>query len=188
VRREDLCRGREREVALHAGQDIRRTGGCGGGLRDRTGIGVFSVYMQYNCVYYCDTNSNTNSIHYLQDVHVETYGSLSKKEKAQYILEQVSISISKTPKIPIKPNFLILKYLLNPQIQMRLNLIRKDYIRALIHSRKMNTKTLEEEGFGEVKQVSISISISKIPIKPHKTHFFYTKIPIKPTISILKYL
>ncbi|KAJ1398882.1 hypothetical protein B484DRAFT_252151, partial [Ochromonadaceae sp. CCMP2298] len=59
----------------------------------------------------------------VQDVHVETYGSLSKKEKASYILEQ-----------------------------MRLNLIKKDYIRALIHSRKMNAKTLEEEGFGEIKQ------------------------------------
>lgn len=58
----------------------------------------------------------------IQDVHVETYGSLSKKEKAQYILEQ-----------------------------MRLNLLKKDYIRALIHSRKTNAKTLEEEGFSAVK-------------------------------------
>lgn len=47
----------------------------------------------------------------IQDVHVETYGSLSKKEKAEYILEQI-----------------------------RLNLLKKDFIRALIQSRKMNRK------------------------------------------------
>lgn len=58
----------------------------------------------------------------IQDVHVETYGSLTKKEKAEYILEQ-----------------------------MRVTLVKKDYIRALIHSRKMNTKTLEEVGFASVK-------------------------------------
>lgn len=58
----------------------------------------------------------------IQDVHVETYGSLSKKEKAEYILQQV-----------------------------RLNLLRKDYIRALIQCRKMNRKTIEEEGFEDVK-------------------------------------
>jgi 26S proteasome regulatory subunit N5 len=58
----------------------------------------------------------------IQDVHVETYGSLSKKEKATYILEQ-----------------------------MRLNLLKKDYIRMLIHSRKMNPKTIEEKGFTAIK-------------------------------------
>lgn len=58
----------------------------------------------------------------VQDVHVETYGALTKKEKAVYILEQI-----------------------------RLNLARKDYIRALIASRKMNLKTVEEEGFEEIK-------------------------------------
>lgn len=58
----------------------------------------------------------------IQDVHVETYGSLSKKEKAEYILEQI-----------------------------RLNLLRKDYIRTAIHSRKVNTKTIEEEGFESIK-------------------------------------
>eukprot|EP01036_Dinobryon_divergens_P022207 gene22207-30447_t len=51
----------------------------------------------------------------VQDVHVETYGSLSKKEKADFILEQI-----------------------------RLNLLKKDYIR-------MNLKTIEETGFEEVK-------------------------------------
>eukprot|EP01035_Chromulina_nebulosa_P019332 gene19332-25196_t len=53
---------------------------------------------------------------YIQDVHVETYGSLSKLEKAEYILDQI-----------------------------RLNLLNKDYIRALLQSRKMNRKTIEEE-------------------------------------------
>lgn len=58
----------------------------------------------------------------IQDVHIETYGSLSKKEKAEYILEQI-----------------------------RLNLLKKDFIRAMIQSRKMNRKTLEEVGFEEIK-------------------------------------
>ena len=58
----------------------------------------------------------------IQDVHVETYGSIPKKEKAEYILHQ-----------------------------MRLNLLKKDYIRALIQSRKMNRKTIEEEGYEEIK-------------------------------------
>lgn len=58
----------------------------------------------------------------IQDVHVETYGSLSKMQKAEYILEQV-----------------------------RLNLLRKDFIRTAIQSRKMNLKTIEEESFEDVK-------------------------------------
>jgi 26S proteasome regulatory subunit N5 len=58
----------------------------------------------------------------IQDVHVETYGSLTKQQKAEYILEQ-----------------------------MRVTLVKKDYVRAMIHSRKMNPKTLEEEGFADIK-------------------------------------
>ncbi len=58
----------------------------------------------------------------IQDVHVETYGSIPKKEKAEYILHQ-----------------------------MRLNLLKKDYIRALIQSRKMNRKTIEAEGYEDAK-------------------------------------
>ena len=58
----------------------------------------------------------------IQDVHVETYGALSKKEKAEYILEQI-----------------------------RLNLLKKDFVRALIQSRKMNRKVIEEAGFEQVK-------------------------------------
>lgn len=52
----------------------------------------------------------------IQDVHVETYGSVSKEEKVNFILEQI-----------------------------RLNLLRKDYIRTLIQSRKMNKKLLEDD-------------------------------------------
>jgi len=70
----------------------------------------------------------------IQDVHVETYGSLSKKEKAEYILEQI-----------------------------RLNLARKDYIRALIQSRKMNRKALEEEDFVHVK-----VSFYRMMVEYHR--------------------
>ena len=59
----------------------------------------------------------------IQDVHVETYGALSKKEKAEYILQQI-----------------------------RLNLLRSDYLRALIQSRKMNRKVIEEPGFEAIKR------------------------------------
>ena len=58
----------------------------------------------------------------IQDVHVETYGSLSKKEKSEYILEQ-----------------------------MRMNLIRQDWVRMLIQSRKMNLKILEEDELQSTK-------------------------------------
>jgi len=53
----------------------------------------------------------------LQEVHVETYGSISKREKVEFILEQ-----------------------------MRLTLAKKDYVRAAIVSNKIQRKTLEEEG------------------------------------------
>jgi 26S proteasome regulatory subunit N5 len=71
---------------------------------------------------YEDKGDVASACDMIQDVHVETYGSLSKKEKAEYILEQI-----------------------------RLNLLKKDYVRALIQSRKMNRKVLEEDGFDEVK-------------------------------------
>lgn len=71
---------------------------------------------------YEDRGEITDACNTIQDVHVETYGSLSKKEKAEYILEQI-----------------------------RLNLLKKDYIRVAIHSRKMNQKTIEEDGFEDIK-------------------------------------
>jgi 26S proteasome regulatory subunit N5 len=72
----------------------------------------------------CEEHDNDidAAVDLIQDVHVETYGSISKKEKAEYILEQ-----------------------------MRMNLKKKDFIRALIQSRKMNRKTIEDSGFEDVK-------------------------------------
>jgi 26S proteasome regulatory subunit N5 len=58
----------------------------------------------------------------LQDVHVETYGSLSKKEKVEFILEQ-----------------------------MRLTLGKQDYVRAAIVSGKISKKHLKEENMEEYK-------------------------------------
>ena len=72
----------------------------------------------------------------IQDVHVETYGSLSKKEKAEYILQQI-----------------------------RLNLLRKDFVRTIIQSRKMNRKVIEEAGFEDVK-----VSFYTMMIDYHKSH------------------
>mmetsp|Transcript_9037 Transcript_9037/g.11324 ORF Transcript_9037/g.11324 Transcript_9037/m.11324 type:complete len:469 (+) Transcript_9037:17-1423(+) len=58
----------------------------------------------------------------LQDVHVETYGSLSKREKIEFILEQ-----------------------------MRLTIGKKDYVRAHIVGNKINRKNLSEEGMEKEK-------------------------------------
>jgi 26S proteasome regulatory subunit N5 len=58
----------------------------------------------------------------LQEVHVETYGSLSKKEKVEFILEQ-----------------------------MRLTLAKKDYVRASIVAGKVSRKHLQEENMEEYK-------------------------------------
>jgi 26S proteasome regulatory subunit N5 len=54
----------------------------------------------------------------LQEVQVETYGAMEKKEKTEFILEQ-----------------------------MRLCLATHDYVRAQIISRKINPKVLLEKGF-----------------------------------------
>jgi 26S proteasome regulatory subunit N5 len=58
----------------------------------------------------------------LQEVHVETYGSISKREKIEFILEQ-----------------------------MRLTLAKQDYVRAYIVSNKIKKAALEEEGMAELK-------------------------------------
>lgn len=58
----------------------------------------------------------------LQEVHVETYGSLSKRDKVEFILEQ-----------------------------MRLTLAKKDYVRAHIVSGKITRKNLAEENMEEYK-------------------------------------
>ncbi|CAM9289227.1 unnamed protein product [Scytosiphon promiscuus] len=58
----------------------------------------------------------------LQEVHVETYGALTKKEKADFILEQI-----------------------------RLTLAKKDFVRALIQSRKINRKVLLDDDMQDIK-------------------------------------
>jgi 26S proteasome regulatory subunit N5 len=58
----------------------------------------------------------------LQEVHVETYGSLSKREKVEFILEQ-----------------------------MRLTLGKQDYVRAAIVAGKVSRKYLQEESMEEYK-------------------------------------
>ena len=58
----------------------------------------------------------------MQQVHVETYGSLSKREKIEFILEQ-----------------------------MRLTLGKKDYVRAAIVAGKVSRKHLQEENMEEYK-------------------------------------
>jgi 26S proteasome regulatory subunit N5 len=58
----------------------------------------------------------------LQQVHVETYGSISKREKIEFILEQ-----------------------------MRLTLLKRDYVRAYIVSNKVKRSMLDEEGMGGLK-------------------------------------
>jgi len=58
----------------------------------------------------------------LQEVHVETYGSLSKRDKVEFILEQ-----------------------------MRLTLAKKDFVRAAIVAGKVSRKHLKEETMEEYK-------------------------------------
>ncbi|KAL7580440.1 hypothetical protein ACA910_004460 [Epithemia clementina (nom. ined.)] len=58
----------------------------------------------------------------LQDVHVETFGSLSKREKVEFILEQ-----------------------------LRLTLAKQDYVRAHIVAGKISRKQLHEENMEEYK-------------------------------------
>nr|CAD7263352.1 unnamed protein product [Timema shepardi] len=58
----------------------------------------------------------------IQELQVETYGSMNKKEKVELILEQ-----------------------------MRLCLAKKDYVRTQIISKKVNTKFFDDEGTQELK-------------------------------------
>jgi 26S proteasome regulatory subunit N5 len=58
----------------------------------------------------------------MQDLQVETFGSMDKKEKVELILEQ-----------------------------MRLCLIRKDYVRTQIISKKINPKFFDDESTDELK-------------------------------------
>lgn len=64
------------------------------------------LHLTLALIYESELNDLTRACDLIQDVHVETYGSLTKVEKAAYILEQI-----------------------------RLNLKKKDFIRALLQSR-----------------------------------------------------
>eukprot|EP00592_Proboscia_alata_P010582 CAMPEP_0194352606 /NCGR_PEP_ID=MMETSP0174-20130528/1037_1 /TAXON_ID=216777 /ORGANISM="Proboscia alata, Strain PI-D3" /LENGTH=464 /DNA_ID=CAMNT_0039120791 /DNA_START=43 /DNA_END=1437 /DNA_ORIENTATION=+ len=64
----------------------------------------------------------------LQEVHVETYGAISKREKVEFILEQ-----------------------------MRLTLAKRDWTRAAIVSRKINRKAINEEGMQTEKVVFFTL-------------------------------
>lgn len=66
----------------------------------------------------------------LQEVHVETYGAMTKLEKTEYILEQV-----------------------------RLTLAKRDYVRANILSKKILRRTLDESGFQACKLKFFSLLI-----------------------------
>ncbi len=58
----------------------------------------------------------------LQEVQIETFGSMEKKEKAEFILEQV-----------------------------RLTLLQRDFVRMGILANKINKKVLDEDGFEQVR-------------------------------------
>ncbi|XP_035694531.1 26S proteasome non-ATPase regulatory subunit 12-like [Branchiostoma floridae] len=69
-----------------------------------------------------DEGNITEAANVLQDLQVETFGSMEKKEKVEFILEQ-----------------------------MRLCLAKKDYIRTQIISKKINTKVFSEKDTEELK-------------------------------------
>ena len=68
------------------------------------------------------TNDLKEAVKIMEKVQVETYGSMSKKEKFEFILYQI-----------------------------KLNFLLEDYIRLIIVCRKINPKHLEEEGLESLK-------------------------------------
>ncbi|XP_049851918.1 26S proteasome non-ATPase regulatory subunit 12-like isoform X2 [Schistocerca gregaria] len=75
----------------------------------------------------------------LQEVQVETFGSMKKKEKTEYILEQ-----------------------------MRLSLLKKDYIHAQIISKKINLKNLNDPDF---QQIKVRYHMLMIDYYNHEKHY-----------------
>lgn len=69
-----------------------------------------------------DEGNVTEAANIIQELQVETYGSMEKTEKVELILEQ-----------------------------MRLCLAKKDYIRTQIISKKINTKFFDDEKTQELK-------------------------------------
>lgn len=68
------------------------------------------------------TNDLREAVKIMENVQVETYGSMSKKEKFEFILYQI-----------------------------KLNLLLDDFVRVIIVCRKINPKHLEEEGLEYIK-------------------------------------
>lgn len=69
-----------------------------------------------------DEGNITEAANVIQELQVETYGSMERKEKVELILEQ-----------------------------MRLCLAKKDYIRTQIISKKINTKFFDDEKTQDLK-------------------------------------
>lgn len=71
-----------------------------------------------------DENNINEAAKILQEVQVETYGSMDKREKLEFILYQMRIMIKKL-----------------------------DYVRLFIISKKINRKSIEEAGFEDLKVI-----------------------------------
>lgn len=68
------------------------------------------------------TNNLEEAVKIMENVQVETYGSMSKEEKFEFIL-----------------------------YQMKLNILLEDFTKLIIVARKINPEHLEEEGFEYLK-------------------------------------
>lgn len=89
---------------------------CEGQLFLESEFATLCFFLSY--LYEFRQESTIKACEAVQDIHVETYGSLSRKQKIVYILEQI-----------------------------RLNLKLKDFIRVSIHSKKIMIKNFKEEEF-----------------------------------------
>jgi len=81
----------------------------------------------------------------LQEVQVETFGTMKKKEKTEYILEQ-----------------------------MRMCLLKQDYVRTHIISKKIHPRVLNEEGFGELK-IRFNKLMIQYHLNDHRNHLMVAK-------------
>jgi len=90
----------------------------------------------------------------LQDVQVETYGSMDKREKLEFILYQMKIMLKK-----------------------------KDYLRTLIVSRKINQKNLGDKGIEDLKILFYSYLIL---YHTHENNYFENAMCYKVIYDTLK--
>lgn len=93
---------------------------CEGQLFLESEFATLCFFLSY--IYEVRQKNTIKACEAVQDIHVETYGSLSRKQKIVYILEQI-----------------------------RLNLKLKDFIRVSIHSKKIMIKNFKEEPFFYLK-------------------------------------